>query len=129
MSSDQFNRGKEKAITGSNPPRRGRGGASGSTPNPAHTPSSNSIPSQNFGDYVPNYLTEEQINEMFEVSKLIHEDDEQEQPTKPKQRKPSELKSPLFGLAILQEAYAPIREAIMYLIRHSSLGKNGKGTA
>ncbi|KAL6566639.1 hypothetical protein OROMI_015043 [Orobanche minor] len=98
MSSGQFNHGKGKAITGSNPPRRGRGGASGSTPNPTHTPSSDSIPSPNFGDYVPDDLTEEQINEMFEVSKSIHEDDEQEQPTKPKQRKPFKLKSPLFAV-------------------------------
>ncbi|KAL6556556.1 hypothetical protein OROGR_005844 [Orobanche gracilis] len=36
------------------------GGASGSVP------TSNSIPSPNFGDYVPDELTEEQINEMFE---------------------------------------------------------------
>ncbi|KAL6561730.1 hypothetical protein OROMI_017331 [Orobanche minor] len=98
MSSGQFNRGKEKAIIGGNPPRRGRGGASGSTPNSAHTPSSNSIPSPGFGDYVPADLTEEQINEIFEVSKTIHEDDEQEQPRNPKQRKPSELKSPLFAI-------------------------------
>ncbi|KAL6531777.1 hypothetical protein OROMI_028140 [Orobanche minor] len=76
MSSARFNRGKGKAIP--------RGGASGSTPNPTHTPSSNSIPSPNFGDYVPDDLTEEQINEMFEASKTINEDDEQEQPRKPK---------------------------------------------
>ncbi|KAL6584271.1 hypothetical protein OROMI_003560 [Orobanche minor] len=85
-----------KAITGGNPPRRGRGGSSGSIPNPAHTPSSNIIPSPNFEDYVPDDLIEEQINKIFEVSKSIPEDDEQEQPTKPKQRKPPELKSPLF---------------------------------
>ncbi|KAL6511009.1 hypothetical protein OROGR_022133 [Orobanche gracilis] len=91
----QFNRGKGKAIAGI--PRRGRGGASGSGP------TSNSIPSPNFGDYVPDELTEEQINEMFEASKSVHniednEDDEQEQRTKPKQRKPSELKSPLYAV-------------------------------
>ncbi|KAL6580839.1 hypothetical protein OROMI_006762 [Orobanche minor] len=97
MSSARFNRGKGKAITADNT-RRGRGGASGSTPNPTHTPSSNSIPSPNFGDYVPDDLTDEQINEMFEVSKSIPEDDEQNQPTKPKQRKPIELKSPLFAI-------------------------------
>ncbi|KAL6501771.1 hypothetical protein OROGR_026904 [Orobanche gracilis] len=95
MSSGQFNRGKGKAIAGI--PRRGRGGASGSVP------TSNSIPSPNFGDYVSDELIEEQINEMFEVSKSVHniednEDDEQEQRTKPKQRKPSELKSPLFAV-------------------------------
>ncbi|KAL6494331.1 hypothetical protein OROGR_031131 [Orobanche gracilis] len=95
MSSGQFNRGKGKTIAGI--PRRGRGGASGSCP------TSNSIPSPNFGDYVPDELTEEQINEMFEASKSVHniednEDDEQEQRTKPKQRKPSELKSPLFSV-------------------------------
>ncbi|KAL6576757.1 hypothetical protein OROMI_011033 [Orobanche minor] len=72
MSSGQFNRRKGKAIAGGNP-RRGRGGASGSVPNPIHTPSSNSIPSPNFGDYVPDDLTEEQIDEMFEASKSIHE--------------------------------------------------------
>ncbi|KAL6564264.1 hypothetical protein OROMI_015714 [Orobanche minor] len=97
MSSGQFNRGKGKAIAGGNP-RRGRGGASGSVPNPIHTPSSNSIPSPNFGDYVPDDLTEEQIDEMFEASKSIHEGDEQEQPKKPKQRKPTELKSALFAI-------------------------------
>ncbi|KAL6512940.1 hypothetical protein OROHE_019730 [Orobanche hederae] len=98
MSSGQFNRRKGKAIIGI--PRRERGGTSGSTP--THTPSSNSIPIPNFGDYVPNELTEEQINEIFEASKSIHEDDEQEQPTKPKQRKLSKLKSPLFR-SITQE--------------------------
>ncbi|KAL6564241.1 hypothetical protein OROMI_015691 [Orobanche minor] len=92
MSSGQSNRGKGKAIIGGNPPRRGRGGASGSTP------SSNSNPSPNCGDFVPDDFTDDQINEMFEVSQTIHEDDEQEQPRKPKQRKPSELKSPLFAL-------------------------------
>ncbi|KAL6585777.1 hypothetical protein OROMI_002421 [Orobanche minor] len=97
MSSGQFNSRKGKAIAGGNP-RRGRGGASGSVPNPIHTPSSNSIPSPNFGDYVPDDLTDEQIDEMFEASKSIHEGDEQEQPKKPKQRKPTELKSALFAI-------------------------------
>ncbi|KAL6519208.1 hypothetical protein OROGR_018528 [Orobanche gracilis] len=99
MSSGQFNRGKGKGKAIAGIPRRGRGGASGSVP------TSNSIPSPNFGDYVPDELTDEQINEMFEVSKSVHniednEDDEQEQEqrTKPKQRKPSELKSPLFAV-------------------------------
>ncbi|KAL6575539.1 hypothetical protein OROHE_000916 [Orobanche hederae] len=84
MSSPRFNRGKGKAITAADNPRRGRGGSSGSapSPNPIHTPSYNSIPSPNFGDYVPDDLTEEQINEMFEASKTINEDDEQKQPTK-----------------------------------------------
>ncbi|KAL6574274.1 hypothetical protein OROHE_001178 [Orobanche hederae] len=35
---------------------------------------------------------------MFKVSKSIPEDDDQEQPTKPKQRKPYVLKSPLFAV-------------------------------
>ncbi|KAL6564748.1 hypothetical protein OROMI_016198 [Orobanche minor] len=98
MSSARFKRGKGKAITGADNPRRGRGGASGSAPNPSHTPSSNSIPSPNFGDYVPDDLTDEQINEMFEVSKSITGDDEQKQPKNPKQRKPTRLKSPLFAI-------------------------------
>ncbi|KAL6546484.1 hypothetical protein OROMI_022205 [Orobanche minor] len=105
MSSGQFNRGKgkRKAITGI--PRRERGSAIGNGGTPAHTPipSSNSIASPNFGDYVPENIIEEQINEMFEASKLIHNikdngDDEQEQPVKSKQRKLSELKSPLFAV-------------------------------
>ncbi|KAL6509661.1 hypothetical protein OROGR_022971 [Orobanche gracilis] len=95
MSSGQFNRGKGKAIA--DIPRRGRGGASGSGP------TSNYIPSPNFGDYVPDELTEEQINEMFEASKFVHniednEDDKQEQRTELKQRKLSELQSPLFAV-------------------------------
>ncbi|KAL6531182.1 hypothetical protein OROHE_014251 [Orobanche hederae] len=105
MSSGQFNRGKGKKKTITGIPRRGKGGASGSGGTPAHTPTpnSNSIPTLNFGDYVPEDITEEQINKMFEASKSIHniednEDDEQEQPAKSKQRKPSELKSPLFAV-------------------------------
>ncbi|KAL6552897.1 hypothetical protein OROHE_008261 [Orobanche hederae] len=77
-----------------------RCGATGSG-TPAHTPSSNSISSLNFGDYVPEEKTEEQINEIFEASKSIHnieDNEDDEQPTKPKQRKLFELKSPLFAV-------------------------------
>ncbi|KAL6532593.1 hypothetical protein OROHE_014015 [Orobanche hederae] len=123
MSNGLFNRGKGKGKAITCIPRRGRGGASGSG-TPAHTPipSSNSISSSNFGDYVPEDITEEQINKMFEVSKSIHniednEDDEQEQPTKPKQKKPSELKSPLFAVLILSSSIATIA------IKYTSLEK------
>ncbi|KAL6542325.1 hypothetical protein OROMI_023927 [Orobanche minor] len=106
MSSGLFNRGKEKGKTITDTTRRGRGGASGSGGTPTHTPipSSNSIQVRILiSDYVPEDITEEQINEMLEASKSIHniednEDGEQEQPTKPKQRKPPELKSPLFAV-------------------------------
>ncbi|KAL6520658.1 hypothetical protein OROMI_032218 [Orobanche minor] len=55
----------------------------------------------NFGDYVPEEITEGQFNKIFEASKSIHnieDNEDDEQPTKPKQRKSSELKSPLFAV-------------------------------
>ncbi|KAL6568134.1 hypothetical protein OROHE_003818 [Orobanche hederae] len=81
MSSGQFNR--EKGNDGN--PRRGRSGASGSDTH-AHTSSFNSISSPIFGDDVPENITNEQINEMFEASKShnIEDNEDDEQPTKPK---------------------------------------------